>query len=131
MHTSAFTSLRAGLAATAMATLGLCGALSWARADEHPSPRRDHDRARAALQAGEILSLQQVLTRVQPQYPGEVLGVELEREDGRWIYELKLLQPGGRLVRLDVEAKTGEVLRSRSRPALPTVPSPSPSQVKP
>jgi uncharacterized membrane protein YkoI len=76
---------------------------------------RDHDRARAALQAGEVLPLQKVLERVQRQHPGEVLEVELEHEDGRWVYELKLLQSGGRLLRLDVDARTAEVLRSRSR----------------
>jgi uncharacterized membrane protein YkoI len=79
--------------------------------------RQDHDRARAALQAGEVQSLQKVLEKVQLSYPGEVLEVELEREGGRWVYELKLLQSGGRLVRLDVDAKTAEVLRSRQRSA--------------
>lgn len=87
---------------------------------------RDHERARAALQAGEILPLQKVLERVQRKHPGDVLEVELEREDGRWVYELKLLQRGGTLVRLDVDAATAEVLRSRSR-ARPEGPSPSAS----
>jgi uncharacterized membrane protein YkoI len=77
--------------------------------------RRDHDRARAALQAGEVLPLQKVLQAVQRSHPGEVLEVELEREGGRWVYELKLLRKGGGLVRLEVDARTAEVLRSRSR----------------
>ena len=75
----------------------------------------DHERARAALQAGQILLLQKVLERVQRSHPGDVLEVELEREDGRWVYELKLLQRGGSLLRLDVDARTAEVLRSRQR----------------
>lgn len=75
----------------------------------------DHERARAALQAGEVLPLQKVLERVQRSHPGDVLEVELEREDGRWVYELKLLQRGGSLLRLDVDARTAEVLRSRPR----------------
>lgn len=75
----------------------------------------DHERARAALQAGEILPLQKVLERVQRSHPGDVLEVELEREGGRWVYELKLLQRGGSLLRLDVDARTAEVLRSRPR----------------
>ena len=41
--------------------------------------------------------------------------MELEREDGRWVYEIKLLQPGGRLVKLEVDAATGQVLRLRER----------------
>jgi Peptidase propeptide and YPEB domain len=75
----------------------------------------DHERARAALQAGEILPLQKVLERVQRSHPGDVLEVELEREGGRWVYELKLLQRGGSLLRLDVDARTAEVLLSRPR----------------
>jgi len=76
---------------------------------------RDHDRARAALQAGEVLPLATVLQRVALSHPGEVLGVELEREDGRWIYELKLLQRGGALVKLEVDARSGEVLKRKER----------------
>lgn len=73
----------------------------------------DHDRARAALQAGEVLPLATVLQRVAQSHPGDVLEVELEREHGRWIYELKLLQRGGALLKLAVDARTGEVLQAR------------------
>lgn len=83
----------------------------------HADERKDHDRARAALKAGEVLPLQEVLSRVQRSHPGDVLEVELERKEGRWVYELRLLQDGGRLLRLDVDAKTAAVLRSRQRPA--------------
>lgn len=79
----------------------------------------DHDRARAAVQAGEVLPLKTVLERVSRSHPGEVLEVELESEDGRWVYEIKLLQAGGRLVKLEVDAATGEVLRSKQRPRKP------------
>ncbi|MBI3348805.1 MAG: PepSY domain-containing protein [Burkholderiales bacterium] len=100
--------------------LCLCAAALWFSAacvtSVQADDRHDHDRARAALRAGEVLSLQQVLEKVQHSHPGEVLEVELEREDGRWVYELKLLQSGGRLVRLDVDAKTAEILKSRQRP---------------
>ncbi|MCU0774462.1 MAG: PepSY domain-containing protein [Ideonella sp.] len=78
---------------------------------------RDHDRARAAMQAGEVLPLGTLLERVQRRHPGQVLEVELEREDGRWIYELKLLQPGGQLLKLEVDAANGQVLDVRRRKA--------------
>jgi len=92
--------------------------------------RQDHDRARAALKAGEVLPLQAVLDKVQRVHPGDVLAVELEREDGRWVYELKLLQSGGRLLRLDVDARSGAILRSRQRPApaLKAVPASAPER---
>ena len=42
-----------------------------------------------------------------------MLAVELEREDGRWVYELKLLDPAGRLVKLEVDARSAELLRRK------------------
>ena len=75
----------------------------------------DQDRARAALQAGEILPLATILTRLAQTQPGQVLEVELERKDGRWLYEIKLLQPGGGLRKLELDAKSGEVLQPKSR----------------
>ena len=73
----------------------------------------DHDRARAALQAGEILPLPTIVARVAQAYPGHVLEVELEREDERWIYELKLLQPSGGLLKLEIDAKSGTVIKQK------------------
>jgi len=76
--------------------------------------RGDHDRARAALRAGEILPLSAVLERVARAHPGQVLEVELERDDGRWVYELKILDAEG-LARLKVDAGSGETLERRMR----------------
>jgi uncharacterized membrane protein YkoI len=42
----------------------------------------DHDRARQALEAGEVLPLRTILERVEREYPGQVLEVELERDRG-------------------------------------------------
>jgi uncharacterized membrane protein YkoI len=75
----------------------------------------DHDRARAAVQAGEVMPLPDVLARLQGSHPGQVLELELEREDGRWIYEVKLLQGDGRLLRLELDARTAQVLRERRK----------------
>jgi hypothetical protein len=76
---------------------------------------RDHDRARAAVQAGQVLPLKTVLERLERDHPGQVLEVELERDQGRWVYEIKLLQAGGRLVKLEVDAVDGRVLRRKER----------------
>ena len=85
-----------------------------ARADD-----KDHELARRALQAGEVLPLRTLLERLAATHPGEVLEVELERDDGRWIYELKLLQPGGELRKLKLDARSGELLQDRLRRAAP------------
>jgi len=79
----------------------------------------DHERARKALEAGEVLPLKTILERVERVYPGQVMDVELEREHagsgGRWIYEIKVLRTGGALVKLKVDARDGRVLGSKPR----------------
>lgn len=89
----------------------LAAALVWplAHADS------DQDRARAAVQAGQVLPLRTVLERLERDHPGQVLEVELEPVDDRWVYEVKLLQASGRLVKLELDATSGEVLMSRER----------------
>jgi uncharacterized membrane protein YkoI len=75
----------------------------------------DHDRARAAVQAGQVLPLGTVLEHLAREHPGQVLKVELEQEQGRWIYEVRQVQPGGRLVKLRLDAATGALLDSRDK----------------
>lgn len=91
----------------AMASAGPAGA----------SDARDHDRARQALEAGEVLPLRTILERVERDNPGQVMEVELERKDGLWIYEIKLLRPGGSLVKLKINARDGTLLDSKERGA--------------
>lgn len=80
------------------------------------SGRHDHDRARQAVEAGQALPLRTILERVEQNYPGQVMEVELEQRDGRWIYELTILRTGTALLRLKVDARDGTVLQSRERP---------------
>ncbi|MEX8494976.1 PepSY domain-containing protein [Sphaerotilus sp.] len=99
-----------GMAAVLMAVW--CGpAMSIAR------ERDDHERARQAVESGQILPLKAILARVEREVPGEVLEVELEQDNGVWLYELKVLQPGGMLTKLKLDARTGAVLKSRGQRA--------------
>jgi uncharacterized membrane protein YkoI len=91
------------------AALGLALTAAWAGGGH------DHDRARAAVEAGEILPLPALLEQLQRTNPGQVLALELEKDDGRWIYEIKLLQNDGRLVKLDVDARTAQVLKLEAK----------------
>lgn len=105
------------------AVLFFCTASLAAPADE----RRDHEHARQAVNAGEVLPLRTILDQVERSHPGQVIDVGLEREQGsgsnreggkestkdRWVYKLKILRPGGALLKLRVDARTGAVLGSR------------------
>lgn len=81
--------------------------------------RSDHEQARAALAAGEILPLKDVLERVERRAPGKVLAIELEHHRGRWIYELKVLRPGGALVKVWVDAADGTLIARRGHGSRP------------
>jgi uncharacterized membrane protein YkoI len=77
----------------------------------------DHERARKALDAGEVLPLKTIMERVERAYPGQVMDVELERDhegrSERWIYKVKVLRTGGALIKLKVDARDGTVLGSK------------------
>jgi uncharacterized membrane protein YkoI len=92
----------------------LAAATGLARAGDGQAHDHDHDRARQALQAGEILPLKAILAHVEKAHPGQVMEVELERQEGRWIYEIKLLRAGGSLTKLKVDARDATVLERRS-----------------
>ncbi|KJS40037.1 MAG: hypothetical protein VR70_06555 [Rhodospirillaceae bacterium BRH_c57] len=75
----------------------------------------DHDRVLQAVQAGEVLSLRTILEKAEAAFPGDLLEAELEDEDGRTIYEIKLLTPQGRVLKLEYDARTGDLLKSKER----------------
>lgn len=79
----------------------------------HADDRRDHERARAALAAGEIRPLAELLAEVERRYVGTVIETELDRDDGRWVYEFKLLPPSGRVFEIEIDARTGALIRSQ------------------
>lgn len=74
----------------------------------------DHDRARAALQRGEIVSLREILAEIDRQGLGSVLEVELERHDGRWVYEVETLSATGVIAKVWIDGKDKRVLRQVS-----------------
>ncbi len=78
----------------------------------------EHDRARDAVRAGQIQSLDRILARVQGQFRGRVIGVRLikpGRNPRQWRYRVKLLTPQGRVLLVIVNARTGNVLGVRGR----------------
>ncbi|MFO1188377.1 MAG: PepSY domain-containing protein [Alphaproteobacteria bacterium] len=76
----------------------------------------DHERARRAVEEGRILPLRDILAKAQQSYPGQVVEAELEDEDGRFIYEIKILSSDGRVMKLLFDAQKGDLLKARGRP---------------
>jgi uncharacterized membrane protein YkoI len=93
-----------------MTGLGLCAAVALIASPSWADRDRDHDRARQAVEDGEALPLVEILGRVRSQLGGDVVHVSFEREQGRWVYEFKVIAPGGQLTEVHVDAASAEVL---------------------
>ncbi|MBS0506003.1 MAG: PepSY domain-containing protein [Proteobacteria bacterium] len=78
-------------------------------------PADDHDLARQALQQGQVLPLRSVIDKVEREYQGQVVKIEFERDDGRYIYEIRLLQKDGRIAKLKLDAVDGRVLKIKRK----------------
>jgi uncharacterized membrane protein YkoI len=74
---------------------------------------RENEAVRTITQRGDILSLDRILQQVRGQNPGRVLESELERKDGRYIYEVELVDDQGRVREMKFDASTGEVLKEK------------------
>ncbi|MGH7120130.1 MAG: PepSY domain-containing protein [Acetobacteraceae bacterium] len=74
----------------------------------------DQDAVRAAVQAGQIRPLEEILGRVRSKLPGEIVGVKIEHKE-RWIYEIRVLNPGGRLFEVKVDAASGVIERIKEK----------------
>lgn len=74
---------------------------------------RDYDRAQQLRQAGEILPLETILEKLQSEFPGKVLEVELETEHDQVMYEIEILDNKGKVREVKVNAKTGELMQHK------------------
>ena len=84
----------------------LAPGLAWA-------DRLDQDDARRLYRSGTILPLERILEVVQGYQPGRVIEVDLDEDSRRYVYELEILSPDGRVWELEVDAATGELLERK------------------
>ena len=71
-----------------------------------------HDAARLS-KAGEILPLEKILEYARAEHRGKVLETELERKQGRYVYEVELLDEQGVVWEVKLDAKTGAVIKTK------------------
>lgn len=85
--------------------LGGTNHLAWE--DENSS----YDQARRALNRGEVLALPVVIEHLRRLAPGEIVAIEYEYEFERWVYEFKIIDSRGRLQKVHLDARSGELVR--------------------
>ncbi len=65
------------------------------------------------MERGEILPLEQIIKMNESQLAGRIVEVELERERGAYLYEIKVLQPDGRYREIKIDARSGQIVRRK------------------
>jgi len=93
------------------AALPVLAAGAWPLAVRADDDDDDHERARRLLRSGEIRPLSEILASVERSVGGRVLDVDFERDHGRYVYELKMVMPSGRVREVTVDAATARVIK--------------------
>ncbi|WP_370231376.1 PepSY domain-containing protein [Marinobacter nauticus] len=97
-----------------MLTLFAVSALPFAQvacADDDDEWRRLHHE----VEAGRIKPLSEILDSLARDWRGDVIDVDIEKDDGEILYEIELLGPEGQVVEFEINARTGEVLEIEGR----------------
>jgi uncharacterized membrane protein YkoI len=71
----------------------------------------DHEQVRMLQQQGDILSLEQILGRARNHHQGRVLEAELKPKGDRYVYEVELVDDGGQVWEMKLDAVSGELLK--------------------
>lgn len=94
----------------AVTALMLTQAPPLAYADDGLEAEPDHERARRALEQGEVRPLAEILQIVGYRIDGEIVETEIERKHGVWVYEIKYVSRSGRMTEIYVNALNGRTI---------------------
>lgn len=68
-----------------------------------------YNEARMLRESGRILPLEQIIEIAKTFKQGEVIDTALEQDDGRYEYEIEILDANGRVWEMEFDATTGEL----------------------
>ncbi len=100
----------ASAAATAMA-VSLLFSTGVASADS----RLRQNEVRQLRESGKILPMEDILTRVRNIQSGQVVEIELEREQDAYVYKIKVIDEKDKIHKLELDAGNGKVLRRKDK----------------
>ncbi|MDZ7752811.1 MAG: PepSY domain-containing protein [Gammaproteobacteria bacterium] len=105
--------LRGALLAGTVATAIVLMTATAPASDDHGDRARrdDHHAARELVRNGRILPLRQVLGMAEGHQAGRVLEAEFEKDDGRYIYEIEIVDDNGIVWELEMDAMDGNLLK--------------------
>ena len=98
------------LSALLLVALSLHGAAARADDDGDSGQESRLEQMQEAVERGEIKSLGELRAIVQSKFPGEIVHVSTSGEHGRYHYEFRVLRADGRLLEIEMDAASGDVL---------------------
>ncbi|GEQ97760.1 hypothetical protein JCM17844_13970 [Iodidimonas gelatinilytica] len=76
----------------------------------------EQDSAREEMLEGKIKSYSDIVRRARRAVPGRVVGQDLQRAGrDRWVYRIKVLQEGGKVASVTLDAHTGRILSVKGK----------------
>ena len=79
------------------------------------SQKGEQDRALELRKNSDLVPYGEIARRAVDRFGGRVVGQKLKDENGKPVYELRLLKPDGKVLIVIMDAKTGRVIRTRGR----------------
>jgi uncharacterized membrane protein YkoI len=81
--------------------------------DDDDDDDKDHSRASRAVEQGGARPLADILNQLHGRLGGEIVGMKFKRNNGRYVYKLKVVTPAGQLREVSIDAATGEIMQSK------------------
>lgn len=69
-----------------------------------------HQQLHGEVRRGELVPLEQIFDWLEAHYLGDILDVELERDDGEVLYEIRMVGPQGQIVEFEFDALSGQLM---------------------
>ncbi|MFQ5348068.1 MAG: PepSY domain-containing protein [Rhodothalassiaceae bacterium] len=78
--------------------------------------RPDQDRARREVLEGRIMSYAEIARAARRAVPGRIVGQDLVRRGrDRYVYRLSIMQKGGKVAAVVIDARTGRILSVKGK----------------
>ncbi len=96
--------------------VGLAAAAALVAGRAHADERgMQQDALKRAVENGEARPLSDIVAEARGKLPGEIIGVKVEYERGRWLYEFRVIDGKGRLFEVYVDAKSADIERVKEK----------------
>lgn len=84
-------------------------------AGDTPTEAQDalqQEEARQAVKAGLIRPLEEILSEARKTIDGDIVEIEFENDDGRFVYEIEYVRRDGQLMEMKIDAKSLAVIEN-------------------